>query len=25
VASQNGFIIQTHRLELYGLCSRCRH
>jgi Fur family ferric uptake transcriptional regulator len=25
VASRNGFIIQTHRLELYGLCSRCRH
>lgn len=25
VASRNGFIIQTHRLELYGLCPRCRH
>jgi len=25
VATQNGFTITTHRLELYGLCSRCRH
>ena len=25
VAARNGFTIQTHRLELYGLCSRCRH
>ena len=25
VAAKNGFTIQTHRLELYGLCSRCRH
>jgi Fur family ferric uptake transcriptional regulator len=25
VATRNGFAIQTHRLELYGLCSRCRH
>ncbi|MDF0645054.1 MAG: Fur family transcriptional regulator [Nitrospira sp.] len=25
VAVKNGFAIQTHRLELYGLCSRCRH
>jgi Fur family ferric uptake transcriptional regulator len=25
VATRNGFTIQTHRLELYGLCSRCRH
>ena len=24
VASQNGFIIQTHKLELYGLCSNCQ-
>ena len=24
VASRNGFTIQTHRLELYGLCSPCR-
>jgi len=23
VASRNGFTIQTHRLELYGLCSQC--
>lgn len=25
VAASNGFTIQTHRLELYGLCARCRH
>jgi len=25
VAARNGFTIETHRLELYGLCSRCRH
>mgnify|MGYP002260962759 CR=1 FL=1 len=25
VAALNGFTIKTHRLELYGLCSRCRH
>lgn len=25
VARKNGFSIQTHRLELYGLCSACRH
>jgi Fur family ferric uptake transcriptional regulator len=25
VATKNGFTIKTHRLELYGLCSRCRH
>jgi len=25
VARKNGFTIQTHKLELYGLCSRCRH
>ena len=25
VAARNGFAIQTHRLELYGLCSGCRH
>ena len=25
VAAQHGFVIQTHKLELYGLCSRCRH
>jgi Fur family ferric uptake transcriptional regulator len=25
VAARNGFTIKTHRLELYGLCSRCRH
>ena len=25
VATKNGFVIQTHRLELYGLCSNCRH
>jgi Fur family ferric uptake transcriptional regulator len=25
VARRNGFTIQTHKLELYGLCSRCRH
>ena len=25
VAARNGFTIQTHRLELYGLCSGCRH
>jgi Fur family transcriptional regulator, ferric uptake regulator len=25
VARKNGFTIQTHKLELYGLCSSCRH
>ncbi|MER3425484.1 MAG: transcriptional repressor [Nitrospiraceae bacterium] len=25
VARKNGFAIQTHKLELYGLCSSCRH
>ncbi len=25
VAKKNGFTIQTHKLELYGLCSGCRH
>ncbi len=25
VAKKNGFSIQTHRLELYGLCAVCRH
>ncbi|MBI4400767.1 MAG: transcriptional repressor [Nitrospirae bacterium] len=25
VATRNGFTIQTHKLELYGLCSSCRH
>jgi len=25
VAKRNGFTIQTHKLELYGLCSGCRH
>ncbi len=25
VARRNGFVIQTHKLELYGLCSGCRH
>ena len=25
VARRNGFTIQTHKLELYGLCSNCRH
>ncbi|HKW86570.1 MAG TPA: transcriptional repressor [Nitrospiraceae bacterium] len=25
VAAKNGFTIQTHKLELYGLCSSCRH
>ena len=25
VARKNGFSIQTHKLELYGLCSACRH
>ena len=24
VATKNGFSIQTHKLELYGLCSDCR-
>jgi len=24
VATKNGFTIQTHKLELYGLCSNCR-
>lgn len=25
VAKRNGFTIKTHKLELYGLCSTCRH
>ncbi|TKB70484.1 MAG: transcriptional repressor [Nitrospira sp.] len=25
VAAKNGFAIQTHKLELYGVCSGCRH
>ncbi|WP_447977653.1 Fur family transcriptional regulator [Candidatus Nitrospira bockiana] len=25
VARRNGFTIETHRLELYGLCAGCRH
>ncbi len=25
VASKHGFSIQQHRLELYGVCSGCRH
>ncbi|WP_447974124.1 Fur family transcriptional regulator [Nitrospira sp. Kam-Ns4a] len=25
VARRHGFAIQTHKLELYGLCSTCRH
>jgi Fur family ferric uptake transcriptional regulator len=25
VASGNGFVIKTHKLELYGLCSKCRN
>jgi Fur family ferric uptake transcriptional regulator len=25
VATRNGFTIKTHKLELYGLCSNCRH
>jgi Fur family ferric uptake transcriptional regulator len=25
VAARNGFTIQTHKLELYGLCASCRH
>lgn len=25
VAAKKGFTIQTHKLELYGLCSSCRH
>jgi Fur family ferric uptake transcriptional regulator len=25
VAARNGFTIKTHKLELYGLCSHCRH
>ncbi len=25
VAKKNGFSIQTHKLELYGLCPLCRH
>ena len=25
VAHRNGFTIQTHKLELYGLCASCRH
>lgn len=24
VATRNGFTIQTHKLELYGLCASCR-
>lgn len=24
VAANHGFLIQTHRLDLYGLCPRCR-
>lgn len=24
VAAKNGFTIQTHKLELYGLCPKCR-
>jgi Fur family ferric uptake transcriptional regulator len=24
VAKKNGFLVQDHRLELYGLCSECR-
>ena len=25
VAAKNSFTIQTHKLELYGLCASCRH
>jgi Fur family ferric uptake transcriptional regulator len=25
VAQRHGFVIQTHKLELYGLCSKCHH
>ncbi len=25
VAARNSFTIKTHKLELYGLCSHCRH
>lgn len=25
VARRNGFIIKTHKLELYGLCAACHH
>lgn len=25
VATQHRFVIQNHRLELYGLCKRCAH
>ena len=25
IAHRNGFTIQTHKLELYGLCASCRH
>ncbi|MFM8550827.1 MAG: Fur family transcriptional regulator [Nitrospiraceae bacterium] len=25
VARRNGFTIKTHKLELYGVCSNCRH
>lgn len=25
VATRNGFTIQTHKLEIYGLCVSCRH
>jgi Fur family transcriptional regulator, ferric uptake regulator len=25
VARRHGFTIETHKLELYGLCSSCRH
>ncbi|MCA9456822.1 MAG: transcriptional repressor, partial [Nitrospira sp.] len=24
VARKNGFTIQTHKLELYGLCNTCQ-
>lgn len=24
VASRNDFLIETHKLELYGICSKCR-
>ena len=25
VARRNGFTIKTHKLELYGVCTNCRH
>lgn len=25
VAKRNGFTIKTHKLELYGVCTNCRH